>query len=62
MRKRPMAELIPAVMFYEDADHNSEETARLNSELMNRLGTLVPGSPAYNSVVAEAVVNVREPH
>ncbi|WP_158805497.1 MULTISPECIES: hypothetical protein [unclassified Acidisoma] len=57
-----MAELIPAVMFYEDADHNSEETARLNFELMNRLGTLVPGSPAYNSVVAEAVVNVREPH
>ena len=42
-----MAELVPEAWFYGDANLDPMTAAEWNFELMDRLGTLAPGSPEY---------------
>ncbi|WP_159014838.1 hypothetical protein [Acidisoma sp. S159] len=45
-----MADLVPEAMFYADARIDSKKAAELNSELVERLGELIPRTPQYINV------------
>jgi|HubBroStandDraft_5_1064220.scaffolds.fasta_scaffold2422237_2 hypothetical protein len=45
-----MADLVPEAMFYADARIDAKKASDLNSELVERLGELIPRRPEYINV------------